>query len=368
MSMFRRGLMLAASQTKKNPIYGVKWVNDETTTMERTDDSAWLSYTKNYDNGSILSDFNSVFPWNEAKKETLETGEFLHMPDMYFRIGVDENGDINSVAVSNKSHEVGNWYKVDSFYYGLYGASENGDKLASLSGKDRLAKTSRGDFRTKAKATGAGYFQLDLYHKTVMMFLWWIEWATKNSRHIMEGKISTTGEAPCQTGGTDEVNTPSGFNTTTKQMRYHYIEDFVGNFFEWIDGVSGSTTPEANRANVWVSANPDNYVDINAPANYKQLAYITDVKVTCITAFGWDSENPFLCYFSKGISLFNSAIKGFTNSGDAPGLMSPVVFSGSSYDTLDNNYYGVCHYVSTAASISRNNVGGRLLYKPQLIK
>ena len=47
MSMFRRGLMLAASQTKKeNPIYGVKWVNDDTTMMQRTDDSTWLSYEK----------------------------------------------------------------------------------------------------------------------------------------------------------------------------------------------------------------------------------------------------------------------------------------------------------------------------------
>jgi hypothetical protein len=172
MSMFRRGLMFAASQTKKeNPIYGVKWVNDATITMTRTDDSTWFSYTKNNGNGSILSDFNNVFPWNEAKKETLDAGEFLHMPDMYFRIGVDADGNINSVAVSDKAHEVGDWYKVNSFYYGLYGASKNADKLASLSGKDRLANATRGDFRTKAKATGSNYFQLDLYHKTVMTFL-----------------------------------------------------------------------------------------------------------------------------------------------------------------------------------------------------
>ena len=360
MSMFRRGLMLAASQTKKeNPIYGVKWVNDETTTMERTDDSVWLSYKthdQTYD-GSISSDFNSVFPWNEAKKETLDAGEFLHMPDMYFRIGVDENGDINSVAVSNKAHEVGDWYKVDSFYYGLYGASENGNKLASLSGKDRLADVTRGDFRTKAKVTGSGYFQLDLYHKTVMTFLWWIEWATKNSESIMS---HTNGTGPCKTGGTDKVSTPSGLNALTKQMRYHYIEDFVGNFFEWIDGVSGNTN---NR--VWVSANPDDYVDTNGPADYKQLAYATNGSGDCIKAFGWDPENPFLCYYSKAGLL--RITQGFHSFGFLVNQQAPVMYSGADWARM-YKYYGLCYCDHRAAGGKDIEIGGRLLYKPQLIK
>lgn len=353
MSMFRRGLMLAASQTKKeNPIYGVKWVNDETTTMERTDDAVWLSYKthdQTYD-GSISSDFNDVFPWNKAKKETLDAGEFLHMPDMYFRIGVDENGDINSVAVSNKAHEVGNWYKVDSFYYGLYGASENGDKLASLSGKDRLARISRGDFRTKAKATGSGYFQIDLYHKTVMTFLWWIEWATKDSNKIMWGKITT----PCQTGGTDKVDTPSGLNTTTGQRRYHYIEDFFGNLFEWIDGVSGSTDQRA-----WVSANPDDYADINGPTNYKQLTYVTSGSEGAIRAFGWDPKNPFLCYYSK--ANLSRDTQGFCNFGHLVNSSYPVMFSGD--DNGLSTRYGLCYCANSSAGNAGTFIGGRLLYK-----
>lgn len=360
MSMFRRGLMLAmlaASQTKKeNPIYGVRWVNNNTTTMQRTDDSVWFSYKKNIpDDGSISSDFNDVFPWNEAKKETLEAGEFLHMPDMYFRIGVDENGNINSVAVSNKAHEVGDWYKVDSFYYGLYGASENGDKLASLSGKDRLANVTRGDFRTKAKATGSGYFQLDLYHKTVMTFLWWIEWATKNSESIMLGKTAATGASPRQTGGTDQVSTPSGFNTTTKQMRYHYIEDFVGNFLEWIDGVSGMT-----NSKVWVSANPDDYADTNGPANYKQPSYVTSGSGNCIKAFGWDPENPFLCYFSKTTGS-QDWMQAFCDRGSAVSSSNPVMSSGAFWN-FSNANCGLCHCSNTYASGAGSGVGGRLLY------
>lgn len=343
MSMFRRGLMLAASQTKKeNPIYGVKWVNDATTTMTRTDDSTWFSYKRNSD-GSISSDFNDVFPWNEAKRETLDAGEFLHMPDMYFRIGVDEDGNINSVAVSNKMHEVGDWYKVDSFYCGLYGASENADKLASLPKKDWLTNITLNDLRTKSKATGSNYFQLGLYHKTVMTFLWWIEWATKNSENIMTGAEINIGSYPRQTGGTDQISTPSGFNTITKQMRYHYIEDFVGNCDEFIDGVRGASTPRR----VLGSSNHSDYADVK---KYNILAYDIGDSGDFIVAFGWDAKNPFLCYYSKKFS--EDYPIGFCDVGWMVNSNYPVLYSD----------YGPGGFVCLKKTNTLTTIGGRLLY------
>lgn len=354
MSMFRRGLMLAASQTKKEiPIYGVKWTNDVTTTMERTDNAVGMTYAIQSSDGSIVSDFNDVFPWNETAIVTTEAGDFLSMPEMYFRVGTDTDGNINAVAVSKNPSVDGDWYKTDPFYYGIYGASVNGRGLASLTGKTRLASATRGDFRTKAKATGAGYYQLDLYHKTVMTFLWWIEWATKNSESIMTGKTSATGSSPCQTGGTDEVSTPSGFNTTTKQMRYHYIEDFIGNFMEWIDGVSGIA-----NSKVWVSSNPDDYADTNGPANYKQLAYTT-TGTDCIKAFGWDADNPFLCYYSD--SSLGSYTQGFCDRGYPVSSSNPVMFSGA-YWSYSGANYGLCFCIYTNAGNASSYVGGRLLY------
>lgn len=338
-------------------VYGVRWVNDTTTTMERTDDAAGLSYAIQASNGSIASDFNDVFPWNETAILTLEAGDFLRMPEMYFRIETDDNGDINGVAVSKNPSGDGDWFKVDPFYYGIYGASVNWSALASLSGKTRLSNTSRPDFRTKAKATGAGYYQLDLYHKTVMTFLWWIEWATKNSESIMPGKTAATGLSRCQTGGTDNVSTPSGFNTTTKQMRYHYIEDFVGNFLEWIDGVSGMT-----NSKVWVSANPDDYADTNGPANYKQPSYVTSESANCIKAFGWDPENPFLCYFSKTTGSQNWT-QAFCDGGWAVSSSSPVMYSGAFWND-SNAVRGLCYCDYTNARYSSSSIGGRLLYNP----
>lgn len=339
------------------PIYGVTWTNDTTTTMERTDDAVGLSYAIQASDGSIASDFNDTFPWNETAVLTLEAGDFLRMPEMYFRIGTDDNGDINAVAVSKNPSGDGDWFKVDPFYYGIYGASANGSGLASLTGKTRLANTSRPNFRTRARATGAGYYQLDLYHKTVMTFLWWIEWATKNSESIMPGKTSATGSSPCQTGGTDQVSTPSGFNTATKQMRYHYIEDFVGNFLEWIDGVSGMT-----NSKVWVSSNPDDYADTNGPANYKQPSYNTTGSGNCIKAFGWDAENPFLCYFSKTTGSQNWT-QAFCDGGWAVSSSFPVVYSGACW-YYSSAVCGLCFCSNAYAGGADSGIGGRLLYNP----
>lgn len=354
MSMFRRGLMLAASQTKKEiPIYGVKWTNDVTTTMERTDNAVGMTYAIQSSDGSIVSDFNDVFPWNETAIVTTEAGDFLSMPEMYFRVGTDTDGNINAVAVSKNPSVDGDWYKTDPFYYGIYGASVNGSGLASLTGKTRLASATRGDFRTKAKATGDGYYQLDLYHKTVMTFLWWIEWATKDSGSIMPGKTSKTGSSPCQTGGTDEVSTPSGFNTTTEQMRYHYIEDFIGNFMEWIDGVSVSGFDR-----VMVSSNPDDYVDTIWPDRYIHLAYTT-TGTDYIKAFGWDADNPFLCYYSD--SSLESYTQGFCDLGRGVDSSSPVMYSGANWNNSSMDY-GLCFYLGCPARFTYGYVGGRLLY------
>ncbi len=338
------------------PIYGVTWTNDATTTMERTDDAVELSYAIQISDGSIASDFNDVFPWDETAVLTLEAGDFLRMPEMYFRIGTDDNGDINAVAVSKKPSGDGDWFKVAPFYYGIYGASANGSGLASLTGKTRLYNTSRGSFRTKAEATGSGYYQLDLYHKTVMTFLWWIEWATKKSDSIMPGKTSVSGASQCNTGGTDRVSTPSGFNTTTKQMRYHYIEDFVGNYREWIDGVSGSTDDR-----IWVSGNHDDYADTNAPTTYKRLSYKTTGSSYCIKAFGWDAENPFLCYFSKANG--SDYTQGFCDQGYSVNNQNTCLVAGVSWEN-GAPYFGLYSFHTTRADYTYYSIGGRLLYSP----
>ena len=59
----------------------------------------------------------------------------------------------------------------DAFYYGAYAASVAQDIMYSKSGRARKYSTTCGDFRAYAKARGAKYRQLDLYHMRILDFL-----------------------------------------------------------------------------------------------------------------------------------------------------------------------------------------------------
>ena len=76
-----------------------------------------------------------------------------------------------------------------------------------------------------------------------MKFLWWIEFATKNSQSVLRGRYSGSGTSggatKRNTGLTDTLTTPSGYITSTNQMRWHYIEDFAGNMMEFADKLVG---------------------------------------------------------------------------------------------------------------------------------
>lgn len=340
--------------------YGVSWTNDTTTTMERTDDAVGMTYAINSSTGTIASDFDDVFPWSEAKVETDDNGNvMLHMPAMWFRITTDDDGNICGVAVSSKQGSGDNWYYVNEFYYGCYGASGGSSGLKSVSGVSRLANTTRANFRTYAKATGDGYQQLDLYHKTVMMFLWWIEWATKDSASIMSGRISGSGTSGgstvCACGGTDSVTTPSGFNPATAQMRYHYIEDFVGNLLEWIDGIVNYGTT------VYVTNNSAQFGDTSSYGEASNLSNPT--AQGCALAFGWDSEHPFLSIVTKTTGSTSSFTTGFCDgsylyTGD--GSSYPCVSSGAYY-YHSNAVSGLSYFNRNSASYTYANIGGRLL-------
>lgn len=340
------------------PIYGVSWTNDTTTTMTRTDDSVGKTFAINSSTGAISSDFNSVFPWNETEIVTDNSGnKFLHFPDMYFRIGKDANGDINSVAVSKTQGSEGNWYLCEAFDYGLYGGSLNGTLLESKTGQTRLGSATRAQFRTYAgnnSETGYTYHQLDLKHKIVTMFLWWIEWATKDSASIMKGHIlgspSSSG-VKVSTGGTDSVTTPSGYNTSTWQMRYHYIEDLVGNQLEFIDGVVFSNS-------LYVTDDPTKFSDTVTGITVSGITR-TSSGGACAIAIGWDDTQPFLAWASKTVnnSSYNT---GFCDAWYNTDTTNPVVYSGAyCYDAAAD--YGLSYFNRNYVSVSNDGIGGRLL-------
>ena len=256
----------------------------------RTDDAEGMSFEINSSSGAITSDFNDVFPWNVAEVVDDDAGKFVSFPEMYFRIGTDSNSRITDVAVSAQPSNEGEWHKVDPFMYGCYGASVVNNKMRSVSGTER-ADLSRANYRARAFNNGEGYIPIDLYHRNVLMLLWWIEFATKKSDSIMTGRIAYSGTSggssrrPC--GGTDSVPTPSGFETAYAQMRYHFIEDFIGNVWEMVDGIYMNNVGQ----NDYVTADPTKFSDTTD--GKAALSYVNPSNNE-IAAYGWDPDNPFL--------------------------------------------------------------------------
>lgn len=205
-------------------------------TLTRTDDAVGKTWTMS--NNVILSDFDSLFPYNLMKRHTIDGDEFVFIPELYLRIGHDANGYLTDVAVAPLEMTAGEnqvVVHVDAFYYGAYGASVSDGKMYSKSNVARKGNMTCGNFRTYAKARGSKYRQLDLYHMRVLDFLWLIEFATKNSDAVMQGYTSSGGIC----GATDSLTVPSGQLSNGGRMRWRYIEDFIGNGCEFFDGAYG---------------------------------------------------------------------------------------------------------------------------------
>lgn len=356
------------------PVYGVSGLYSSTVALTRTDDAVGMTYTINSD-GTIVSDFDNVFPWCDAKLVTDSYGnKFVQMPEMYFRVTYDSSYRITAVAVSASPQSSGTWYKVDPFCYGRYGTSmasrqnESGTSLTcaySIPGKVRTTGYTRSGFRTYSSNNGSNYHQLDLYHHSVMLFLWWIEWATKNSQNVMTGVISgsgtTGGSTYMQTGGTDAITTPSGYELTRRQMRWHYIEDFVGNYVNFIDGIYAYRYGSSYYH--YVTSDPSLFKYCESSTSYlRKLAYsCPPSSYTCIAAYGWDPNNPFLCMPRTTVS--NSSYNTyFCDYYRYSSTTYPVLCVGAPYNGSSTQYgLHYTYFVGSTSSIS-GVTNSRLLY------
>ena len=229
----------------ENVILGVSGLYQSEPALTRTDDAVGLSWAMS--NNAISSDFDDKFPFNQMQRETIDGDVFVYVPAMYWRIGYDSNHYITDIAVAPAAMAVGENQILahsDAFYYGAYGARIVDGQMRSVGNGSRSGNYTRAQFREYAKARGAKYRQLDLYHMRILDFLWLIEFATKNSEAVMWGFTSYGGSC----GATDSLTAPSAQLASQGRMRWRDIEDFIGNGFEFFDGLTGykATDTESN--------------------------------------------------------------------------------------------------------------------------
>jgi len=135
-------------------------------------------------------------------------------------------------------------------------------------------------------------------------------------------------------------------------MRYHYIEDFIGNQLEFIDGIYAGTTSVAD----YVTDNPAYFSD--STTNMTQLSWV-DPASNCIKAFGMDDNKPFLVMPTKttGATDYTQA---FCDRIYNTTSNYPVVYSGASYGYA-NASFGLSAFNRSAVFSSSGILGGRLL-------
>ena len=273
------------------PIYGVSGLYSSSPALTRTDDAVGMSYVINSSSGAVVSDFDNVFPWSETEIVNDDAGKFVSFPEMYIRIGRDSSNRLTDVAVSKEPSGTGTWVHVAPFMMSCYGGSVSSNKLKSVSGVARQANTPYADFLTYATANGEKYTLVDLFHYNVLMALWWIEFATKDSASIMTGRISGSGTSggntAVNTGGTDGLTTPSGFETAYAQMRYHNIEDLVGNLWNFTAGWYKNNVGEYD----YVTDNPAAYA--LSTTGKSAMPFVNPANGE-IAAFGVDPDHPLL--------------------------------------------------------------------------
>ena len=269
-------------------VFGVSGMYDSSVALTRTDDSVGKTYNIDSTTGLVTSDFDDEFPYNTITEVTVGDSLFISIPEMWWRVGTDEEDNITDIAVARYKKGAGNWYKSDAFLVGKYLSYQENNMMVSKSGKATSQNYSALQWTTYAKANGEGYKPYGYYEHTILAFLWLIEFANKRSTNIINGYSSYNQT----TGGTDSIETSTGYLTANNRMKYRGIEDFIGNDAVWMPDVTGA---------YYTSRDVETYK--NGATNKTQLSYYMNITVSSswrgIQSLGWDDNNPFICLPSK---------------------------------------------------------------------
>lgn len=149
-------------------------------------------------------------------------------------ISMTDNPDDSSFGYY--AHKLGS-DDCDEFYLGAYKGFEQSSKLRSLSGKTVTANKTIGAFRTLAQANGSGYDQSGFYQLVFRQAMYVLKYKGQNAQ-IAVGRGYVDGNSNyATTGGTNTKGMDYGETTGKVQMCLFGLEDFFGNYYEWIDGI-----------------------------------------------------------------------------------------------------------------------------------
>ena len=350
----------AVSVEKAAPtqIWGVSGLGNSDPTLTRTFDNVGKTYSINSSAGTITTDFDTDFNFETVVQDG---NTMIKIPTFYKRFDTISNNQITAFSISKTKvnddfvpypcfvKQDGTGDIMDYILVSKGKATGTSSKATCVSGESPLVKVTRAQMRTAARANGAGWQQFDWMVLQLLRDLFCVVFATTNSQSIFLGR--TTGFKNAVTvGGTWNITTPCGWNTTTMQNRFFGIEDVFGNVYDWCDGVTFS------GATIYSTVDYNNFTDsttnmINSGSRATSSGYIS--------ALTYNAAQPFLNYpsaASGGETQYYCDYEWYSSSG-------VVLHVGGGWDL--GAYAGLwCSVGYYGASSSNSYFGGRLVYRP----
>lgn len=345
-------------------IYGIS--RDKTSSSPawaRTDMAIGMTAKASVGTTAGKSDFDNAMPWKGIVRETLSTGDVMvKIPKFYFKRY--REGNVEHIKIADKPtsgfavHPLFKHAgKENEFaYIGAYKTSSNNK---SVTGASPQVSQTRAQFRTNAKAKGAGWSLIDIAALSAIQMLILVEFADNNVQKVIGRGYCDSNSSSLRTGSCNNVpgltGRPAGTDGKTDVI-WRGIEGLWGNVWEWCDGVN------INNGEYYVCNDQSKYADDTA-TGYTKLSFkgTTNWSSSYITEEGLDtganghvmlpaaagngSESTFMCdacWSSTGWRVF--LLGGCWDYGSDCGLF-----------TADLDY---------PSSLSYSCVGSRLLYIP----
>lgn len=345
-------------------IYGIsRDITASSPAWARTDMAVGMTATASVGTSAGSSDFDNAMPWKGMVRETVSTNDVMvKIPKFYYRRY--REGNIEHIQIADKPaagfsvHPLFNHGGVES-EYAYVGAYKTSSNNKSVTGASPQTSQTRAQFRTNAKAKGAGWSLIDIAAVSAIQMLMLVEFANNNMQSVIGRGYCDRNSAPLKTGSCDSVpnltGRPSGTDGETGVV-YRGIEDFWGSIWEWVDGVNW------NGGTYYVCNDPSKYADDTA-TGYAQLSYTgaTSWSQSYITEEGLDTgANPH-------VMLPKAA-----GSGSESTFMCDACWSSTDWRVFQRGgswFYGsLCGLftasLSDTSSYSHTNFGSRLLYIP----
>lgn len=215
-----------------------------------------------FDNGVVLgylnpNDYTKYEKGTDAPITTVGKDVMVEFPKRGYKITTENN--IVKIRLTDNPNASGYSYKPfsrdtegdrDYFYYGAYKAYVHNNYMYSRSGSILRVNMTRAEFRTCAQSRGTGYAQNGFYQLTYLQCCYLLRFKNLNSQETVgygyaKGNTNTEITGKTNTAGMNsELMSESDRTRGTKQIKCLGIEDFWGNIFQWVDGI---TTDSSRR-------------------------------------------------------------------------------------------------------------------------